>query len=116
MTKIPNELTGLPSQAQVAALLTLGWTHKEEGAHLYSGQFLTTMITCSACGTAFRPEEGRSGQSDTRFDVFCPNCGEGVTLICRSEYPNTPPFDFVSKSVASCQADPVRTASTGFYR
>lgn len=36
------------------------------------------MHTCSACGTEFRPEEGRTDQTDTRFDFFCPNCGEGV--------------------------------------
>lgn len=36
------------------------------------------MHTCSACGTEFRPEEGQAGKSDTRFDIFCPNCGAGV--------------------------------------
>lgn len=36
------------------------------------------MYSCSACGTEFHPEEGRSGSSDTRFDFFCPECGEGV--------------------------------------
>lgn len=36
------------------------------------------MHTCSACGDEFRPEEGRSGESDTRFDLFCPNYGAGV--------------------------------------
>jgi uncharacterized Zn finger protein (UPF0148 family) len=36
------------------------------------------MHTCSACGNGFRPEDGRSGESDTRFDLFCPNCGAGV--------------------------------------
>jgi uncharacterized Zn finger protein (UPF0148 family) len=36
------------------------------------------MLTCSAFDTAFRGEDGRTGKSDTRFDVFCPNCGQGV--------------------------------------
>jgi len=36
------------------------------------------MYMCSACGTEFHPEEGRSDSSETRFDFFCPECGEGV--------------------------------------
>ena len=38
------------------------------------------MLICSDCGTEFRPEEGQSGESDTRFDLSCPNCGAGVIL------------------------------------
>lgn len=36
------------------------------------------MITCSACRIEFLREEGQTGESDIRFDVFCPECGSGV--------------------------------------
>jgi len=36
------------------------------------------MYVCSACGAEFEQNVGRSGESDTRFDIFCPECGAGV--------------------------------------